>query len=105
CIPGKRAANSAGITVFQAVPFLDAPCHFVGKAISRARDASSDCLAENEKVRLEIVSASATPRPGANGMGLVNRQQGAMFAGQFAEGRMIAGFRMHNTYVGHDRLS
>src|SRR5579859_7791330 len=79
----------------------DALSDFFGDAVSGARNAAGDGLAEDEHVGLEIPFASAAAGAGADGVGFVGDEESAVAAREIARGGPVAGFGEDDADVGH----
>ena len=103
-IARQGSADAAGIAVFEALALENHVRDFFREAVGRARDSAGDGFAEDEEIGIEIFGASVAAGPGANGVRLVDDEQGAVFSRELAQRLVVAGIGMHDAHVGHDRL-
>src|SRR5579859_4178904 len=82
----------------------DALSDFFGDAVSGARNAAADGLAEDEHVGLQIPFASAAAGTGANGVGFVGDEESAVAAREIARGGPVAVVGKDDADVGHGRF-
>ena len=82
----------------------DAVRHTLGEAIDRCGNAAGDGLAQHHAIWLQPVFAGIATGAGRHAVRLVDDQQRAIFAGQFAQCRVIAVVGQHHAHVGHDRF-
>ena len=100
-IAGECASNAAHIAIFQFLPGDNAVSEFLREAVGGAGNAGSDRLAENNYIRLQVLGAGVASRPGADGMRLVDDQQGFVFSREFAKSFVVSRLGMHDAHVRH----
>src|SRR6266446_9969754 len=99
-IAGEGSADSAGIAVFEAVALENHVRNFLREAVSCSGESAGDRLAEDEEVRIEVFSASVTAGASTDGMRLIDDEQSAVLAREFAQRMVVAGNRMHDADIG-----
>ncbi len=97
----EHAPDAAHVAVFQFLAGGDAVSEFLGEAVGGARNAGSDRLAENNYIRLEVLSPRVASGAGADGMRLVDDEGGFIFAREFAQSLVVSRLRMHDADVRH----
>ncbi|MNF62030.1 hypothetical protein D3C84_436990 [compost metagenome] len=104
---GAHAAVAMAMAVFagMASGALHGLGHFRAAAIDRAGHAAGDGLAEGDEVRRQVPAAGAAAGAGGDGVGLVDDQQAAVLAGQFAQALHVAGLGQDHADIGHRRLA
>jgi hypothetical protein len=86
------------------VAFEDAVGDRLRETASRARDPGCNRLAQDQKVRFEFFAAGVASGAGADRVRLVEDEQTAMLAGEFAQGLVKAGGGVDDAHVGEHRL-
>ncbi len=75
-----------------------------GEAEGAARDAAADRLADDEQVGVQVVRAGVAAGAGADGVGLVVDEQGAVAGRELAHALVVAVVGQHDADVGQGRL-
>ena len=105
-VTGEGAADSSDVEILPALAVpLEAVAHplaeFAGHAPGGRGDAAADGLADDDDVGPETVARGHASGTGAEGVGLIDDQDGAGAVAGGADGVVPARLRQHDADVGH----
>src|ERR1700722_6571201 len=103
-VAGERAANAAGVAIFELNAFGDFFGDSGGAAVGGGGNSAGDGFADDENIGMESVGASVAAGTGADGVGFVDDEKSAEFFGELRGFFPVARVRVHDADVGEDRF-
>lgn len=103
-VGSEGSSNTRGVNTVTADEALKTSSDLMRETIDGGRDSTSEGLADGEEVRLEVVLLGEASRTSADGVGLVDDEEGAVLLGETAKGLMVTGVGVDDADVGHGRL-
>lgn len=103
-VGSEGASNTRGVDAVAGDEALKTGSNFMRETIDGGGDSTSEGLADGEEVGLEVVLLGEASRAGADGVGLVDDEEGAVLLGETAEGLVVSGVGVDDADVGHGWL-